>query len=300
MPGYDDQTQFEYFLPYEDKKKELTTYITNKINEAMQSMFGLRYVRTTLIDNVLFEGDMVADGESGLGFDLYRQEIPNFLENELDYTIINRKDLPGFSFMDCAFYYDETNRKVYLYYVLDPNNRWGRCDYMLDMYREINKHLHKDFYRDETCELEILGPSELVDPHNECNNGVAEVLSKYTINFLKFFGRYYFINDATLVLREKFRIFLTYQKRSFDDFRNATVAINSRYNAFKDPEDIPRGFLDYNDLYMQTFEKQLTPFDQNEVVEFYLLNYTDFSFIDEYLIRLGQKGMNNIYGGVKM
>ena len=62
MPGYDDQTQFEYFLPYEDKKKELTTYITNKINEAMQSMFGLRYVRTTLIDNVLFEGDMVADG----------------------------------------------------------------------------------------------------------------------------------------------------------------------------------------------------------------------------------------------
>ena len=135
------EEQLEYFLEYQYKKEELKTYITNKINDAMHKLFGLRYVRTTLIDNILFEGEMYPDGESGLGFDLYRQEIPHFLENELTYTIVNRKDIPGFSFMDCQFYYDAVLRKVYLYYVIDPNNRWGRPDLVKDMYKAINESL---------------------------------------------------------------------------------------------------------------------------------------------------------------
>lgn len=282
------EEQLEYFLEYQYKKEELKTYITNKINDAMHKLFGLRYVRTTLIDNILFDGEMYPDGESGLGFDLYRQEIPHFLENELTYTIVNRKDIPGFSFMDCQFYYDAVLRKVYLYYVIDPNNRWGRPDLVKDMYKAINESLHENFYKEQVCELEILGPPEVADPHNECNNGIAELLSKYTIAYWKVFGnRYYFINDSTVVLKDKFREFLTNGTRSFNDFRTKLIAINSSYNAFLTPEDIPAGFEEYNELYNETFHRYLPELPQEEVVEFYLLNYTDFSFIDKYIIRSG-------------
>ena len=285
------EDQFENFLSYADKKEELKTYITNKINDAMQSMFGLRYIRIGLIDKVLYENDLEKVEETGLSFDLYKNpEVEQWLENGLYYTIVNRKDLPGFSFMDCQFYYDEKLRKVYLYYVLDPNNRWGRHDLVLDMYKKINETIHKDFYKDQVCEVEILGPSELVD-HSECNSGNADILSKYTVSYWKLFegGRYYFINDASLVLKEKFRIFLTYGTRSFNNFRNSIVALNNRFDAFINPEDIPEGFEAYSDLCDETFEMHFEPFDQNEVVEFHLMNYTDYSFIDEYLIRLGGK-----------
>ena len=280
---------FENFLSYADKKAELKTYITDKINDAMQRMFGLRYIRTGLINNILYEADLKEYEEHGLSFDLFKNpEYQYLLENGMYYTIENRKELPGFSFLDAQFYYDERQRKVYLYYVIDPNNRWGRPDLMMDMYKAINESLHASFYKDQVCELEVLGPSELVD-HTECNSGNSEMLSKYTISYWKCFnGRYYFVNDSTLVLREKFRIFLTYTKRSFNDFRDGIVRINKEHDAFINPDEIPDGFEEYKELCEDIFEMHFEPFNQEEVEEFYLLNYTDYSFIDEYLVRLGR------------
>ena len=275
------------FLSYESKREELKVYITNKINSVMRKRYKLRYIRTTISDGYQLTTDLIESEKDPYLYeiDLYKDDIePIFLETDMQYTMIDRRyDLEGYSFAEFQMYYDENIRKVYLYYVIDPNNRWGRADLVKDMYSYINYALLHDIYHDQSCAIEILGPSENSNVDG-CGVKLSETLSIHTISYTHILdNRKYFIDDPTVTINDKYKAYLNGAK-DFSGFRIGINAINAKYNFFQNPEDITTGFAEYNELYRSYFNKELPNMSNTDKIDqFYLLNYSDYSIRDKYI-----------------
>lgn len=255
------------FLTYENKVEELKTYITHSISDTFQKHFKIRYIR-------------IEDASS------IKNTKSDFLKSK-NFTITpDKMNLPGTSVMDVQFYYDESRRKLYLYYILDPDNIWGRTDLISDMYFYINKDLYDNMPYEEWCRLEIIGPAASVGNHI-CRISDNTKISPTTFSYWKLFDkRYYFLEDPTISVQDMHDHFLKTGDREIAGFTGDLITINNNYNFFSDPNDIPAGFDEYKTIYMSYLDKELKAIDDSKIVKMFLFNMTDYSIIDKYANRI--------------
>lgn len=231
-------------ISYNDKKKELVNFIFNCINDTMQENFSMRY-RTIAT----------------------REEAQSLFGNA--------------SILEVQLYYVEELRTLYIYYVLDKNNRFGRVVDAPKMYIKINKCIKDRAFSEEAINVEFLGPCKQYDEDfHECSSDVCDNVNSLVFTYWIWRGldnvyRPEFITDKRYIL-------LDYKANPMTDikeFNRQAELINSRYDTKYNRNLIITAFDEYNALYQETFNKSLTPAGDN-IEHMFLLNETDYSIIE--------------------
>lgn len=233
--------QYENRLSYEDKKKELVTYIFDCINDTMQENFGLRYRTVTKAEAIALEGNK--------------------------------------SILEAQLYYNEDLRVLYLYYVMDKNCRWGRPVDCNKMYTLIDKKIKDNIFKDEAVDIEFMGVSKRFDGEiHECSADITSILSAMVFTWWSWDGLENFRNE--FIMDKRF-VMLKYRgnEDKLPEFVKQTEEINSRYSLRTHPEQFEDAFEEYKQLFYDTFGVEIECATPN-VEHMYLLNETDYSIFE--------------------
>ena len=230
--------QYEYRLSYEDKRKELVNFVFNCINDTMITNYKMKY-RT--VD---------------------RAEIATLTGNV--------------SVLEAQLYYDETFRTLYLYYVMDKNNRWGRSVDCNKMYRDIDACIKDNIFKSEAADIEFMGPCKKFDGLvHECSANIANILTSLVFTYWTWDGlentRNEFIMDKRYVFDAS-----KGDTNKLMQFDIETEKINNKYHFKINPGDYALAFAEYQQLYLDTFGVNIQCANPN-VEHMYLLNETDYS-----------------------
>ena len=232
-------------ISYVDKKKELVNFVFNCINDTMQENYKIRY-RTIAT----------------------REEAVELNSN-------------AGSILEAQLYYVEELRTLYIYYVLDKNNRFGRVVDAPKMYAKINECIKDRAFTEEAINVEFLGPCKQFDKDfHECSSDVCDNVNSLVFTYWIWRGmeneyRPEYITDKRYIL-------LDYKANPMTDikeFNKKAELINSRYDTKYNRNLIITAFDEYNALYQETFNKSLTPAGDN-IEHMFLLNETDYSIIE--------------------
>ena len=164
-----------------------------------------------------------------------------------------------------------------MYYVLDPNIIYGRHDLARETYIKMKENL--SLKKVSGVETEVLGPTEFClekSLHVSENN---DKINEYTTNYwMSMDGEYRFINDKSLTIFDKYRKSVDEGKITdwIDEWRLEIKELNEAYNNFKNPADIPAGFVEYKAMYLDTFGRELHIPREDDMDTFVLLNATDY------------------------
>ena len=228
--------QYENRLLYEDKRKELVSYIFNCINDTMMEQFNLRY-RT-----------------------IQKSDVPYISGNV--------------SVLEAQLYYNEELRTLYIYYIMDKNNRWGRAKDCWKMYTAIDSRIKNHIFIDEAVNVEFLGPCKHYDgKSHECSPNVTNILSSMVFTYWTWDGldniRNEFLTEKRLILHEYLK-----DPEKLPEFNELAEKINNKYNLQTNKDDYPLAFAEYQELFFNTFGKQIECVN-DKIDHMYLLNDTD-------------------------
>ena len=233
--------QYEYRLSYQDKKKELVNFIFNCINDTMMDNYGIRYRTVTREQIAQLEGNV--------------------------------------SILEAPLYYDDKFRTLYLYYVMDKNNRWGRPVDCNKMYRDINAHIKDTIFEEEAASVEFLGACKKFDGQiHECCANVSNILSSLVFTYWTWDG---LENKHNEFIMDKRYIVQEYGKNPdlLPEFNRLTEDINNRYDLKANFDDYPLAFNEYKNLFYNTFGTEIKCAN-DDVEHMFLLNETDYSIFE--------------------
>lgn len=233
--------QYENRLSYQDKKKELITFVFDCINDTMITNFGIRYRTIT---------------------------------KEEAYTLTGNK-----SILEAQLYYNETLRTLYLYYVMDKNCRFGRPVDCNKMYTLIDKQIKDNIFKSEAVDIEFVGGCKRFDGEiHECSANISNVLSSLVFTYWTWDG---LENKRNEFLMDKRFIMMKYREHpeNLPVFNRLTEAINNKYNLKSNFDDYEPAFNEYKLLFYNSFKTELECANPN-VEHMYLLNETDYSITE--------------------
>ena len=193
---------------------------------------------------------------------------------------------PSKSYLNGQFYIDKKTNTLYIYYLLDPNIRWGKPDVTEDMYKTINDYILKEskhsLLRD--LRIEFLNDEESYTEKHESGStkcrseATNRELYDDTISIWKNKdGEYRFIRDSSILEQDKSRVYKETGKKDFSDYRAEVKLINDNYSYRTDNDSIRTAFYTYKAVYESYFGREIDEVDENDITRFYLLNWTDYS-----------------------
>lgn len=192
-------------------------------------------------------------------------EVKNLFQYNIKYTEVDMYQMIPEPILPIQIYYDEQNRRVYIYYDLDPRAKKEYPDF-IKMYLKINSRIINTFYEAFTLHPYILGPANIYKDKRLSSKVYCtdSFLTANTTSYWRTFDeRYKFISNENIVNRDRM-VFLMNggTEAQLDEFDKQVLAINqSRDFVNNNDIDVIEGFIEYQELYKQYFGRDLQPID---------------------------------------